>query len=55
MLYDPVEKQKDADEKAKKDITHKATLLERIEESIKNALKSIAINSNLVAHNYTKK
>lgn len=34
MLYDPVEKQKDEEEKFKK-IAHKATLLERIENALK--------------------
>jgi hypothetical protein len=53
MLYDPVEKQKDAEEKVKKDMTHKASLLERIEETIKNALKSVAAHINPVP--YTNK
>lgn len=37
MLFDPVEKQKEFEEKMKK-ITHKATLLERIENAIKKGL-----------------
>ncbi len=40
MLWDPVDKQKQIDEKMKK-ITHKATLLERIENAIKNSVKTI--------------
>ncbi|HWD88385.1 MAG TPA: hypothetical protein VG367_09685 [Mucilaginibacter sp.] len=38
MLYDPVEKQKEFEEKMKK-VTHKATLLERIENAIKRGLE----------------
>jgi hypothetical protein len=37
MLFDPAEKQKEHDEKMKK-ITHKATLLERIENAIKKRM-----------------
>jgi hypothetical protein len=37
MLFDPAEKQKDADDKIQK-ITHKATLLERIEAAIKKTI-----------------
>ncbi len=55
MLYDPEQKQKDEEERVKKDMTHKATLLERIEETIKNALKSVAVNLNLVPNTYTNK
>lgn len=40
MLWDPVDKQNQIDEKMKK-ITHKATLLERIENAIKNSVKTI--------------
>jgi hypothetical protein len=38
MLYDPAEKQKEFEEKMKK-ITHKATLLERIENAIRKGLE----------------
>src|SRR3569833_425057 len=38
MLYDPVEKQKEFEQKMKK-VTHKATLLERIENAIKRGLE----------------
>ena len=58
MLYDPVEKKKDAEEaaeKAKKEMTHKASLLERIEESIKKSLKSVIANINLVPNTYSNK
>ena len=48
MLYDPVEKKKDEEEKARKEMTHKASLLERIEESIKKSLKVVAVFINLV-------
>ncbi|GAB2689502.1 GNAT family N-acetyltransferase [Mucilaginibacter koreensis] len=41
MLWDPAEKQKEYEEKMKK-ITHKATLLERIESALKNSLKVLA-------------
>jgi hypothetical protein len=44
MLFDPAEKAKEYEEKMKK-ITHKATLLERIENALKRSTKSI------VAHN----
>jgi hypothetical protein len=44
MLFDPAEKQKESEEKMKK-ITHKATLLERIENALKRSTKLI------VAHN----
>ncbi|MBS1503493.1 MAG: GNAT family N-acetyltransferase [Bacteroidetes bacterium] len=40
MLYDPAEKQKEFEEKMKK-ITHKATLLEKIENAIKRGLDKI--------------
>ena len=53
MLYDPVEKKKDEEAKVKKDMTHKASLLERIEETIKNALKSVVAYINPVP--YTNK
>jgi hypothetical protein len=52
MLYDPVEKQKQEEEKAspekEKEMTHKANLLERIEDSIKRTVKSIAFLSTLI-------
>jgi len=41
MLWDPVEKQRDYEERMKK-LTHKATLLERIENAIKNSVKTIS-------------
>jgi hypothetical protein len=44
MLFDPAEKKKESDDKMKK-ITHKATLLERIENALKRSTKLI------VAHN----
>lgn len=44
MLFDPAEKKKESEEKMKK-ITHKATLLERIENALKRSTKLI------VAHN----
>ena len=44
MLFDPAEKQKESQEKMKK-ITHKATLLERIENALKRSTKLI------IAHN----
>ena len=37
MLFDPAEKQKQDEEKMKR-ITHKATLLERIENAIKKRI-----------------
>jgi hypothetical protein len=37
MLFDPAEKQKESEDKMKK-ITHKATLLERIENAIKKTI-----------------
>lgn len=40
MLWDPVDKQQQFEEKMKK-ITHKATLLERIENAIKNSVKTV--------------
>ncbi|HVW13218.1 MAG TPA: hypothetical protein VHB54_05335 [Mucilaginibacter sp.] len=40
MLFDPAEKQKEFEDKVKK-ITHKATLLERIENAIKRGLDKI--------------
>src|SRR6201992_4289413 len=42
MLFDPAEKQKEYEEKMKK-ITHKATLLERIENAIKKRMEKFAI------------
>ena len=50
MLYDPVEKKKDEEEKekARKEMTHKSSLLERIEETIKKSLKVVAVYINLV-------
>jgi len=48
MLFDPVEKKK-AEEKAKKEMTHKASLLERIEESIKKSVKVLVSVTNLVS------
>jgi len=52
MLYDPVEKQKQEEEKAaaekEQEMTHKANLLERIEDSIKRSVKSIAFLSTLI-------
>jgi hypothetical protein len=42
MLWDPVEKQKDHEERMKK-LSHKATLLERIENAIKNSVKIMTI------------
>jgi hypothetical protein len=41
MLWDPAEKQRDHEERMKK-LTHKATLLERIENAIKNSVKTIS-------------
>jgi hypothetical protein len=38
MLWDPAEKQKEDEERMKK-ITHKATLLERIENALKGSVK----------------
>jgi hypothetical protein len=40
MLFDPAEVQKQYEEKMKK-ITHKATLLERIEAAIKKRLEHV--------------
>ncbi len=40
MLWDPVDKQQQFEEKMKK-LTHKATLLERIENAIKNSVKTV--------------
>ncbi|MVN20712.1 GNAT family N-acetyltransferase [Mucilaginibacter arboris] len=42
MLFDPEEKAKEIEEKMKK-LTHKATLLERIENAIKKSTKIIAL------------
>jgi hypothetical protein len=42
MLFDPVEKQKEFEEKMKK-ITHKATLLERIENALKRSTKIVIL------------
>src|SRR6201986_3391712 len=42
MLFDPVEKQKEYEDKMKR-ITHKATLLERIENAIKRRMEKFAI------------
>ncbi len=47
MLFDPVEKAKEAEQK-EKEMTHKANLLERIEESIKRSVKVLATITNLV-------
>jgi len=44
MLFDPAEKKKESDDKMKK-ITHKATLLERIENALKRSTKMV------LAHN----
>ncbi len=49
MLWDPEEKQKAHEEKMKK-ITHKATLLERIETALKNSLKVLVVASASVLH-----
>jgi hypothetical protein len=40
MLWDPVDKQQQFEEKMKK-LSHKATLLERIENAIKNSVKTV--------------
>ncbi len=45
MLFDPAEKAKEYEEKMKK-ITHKATLLERIENALKRTTKSIIAHNN---------
>ena len=42
MLFDPVEKQKEYEDKMKR-ITHKATLLERIENAIKRRMEKFVI------------
>ncbi|MBS7565256.1 GNAT family N-acetyltransferase [Mucilaginibacter sp. Bleaf8] len=42
MLWDPVDKQKQEEERMKK-ITHKATLLERIENALKGTVKVFAL------------
>lgn len=42
MLWDPVEKKKEEEEKMKK-ITHKATLLERIENALKGSIKVLVL------------
>ena len=42
MLFDPAEKQKEYEEKMKK-ITHKATLLERIENAIKKRMDKFSV------------
>jgi len=47
MLFDPVEKAKEAEQK-EKEMTHKANLLERIEESIKRSVKVLAAITNLI-------
>ncbi|MES2108361.1 MAG: GNAT family N-acetyltransferase [Bacteroidota bacterium] len=43
MLFDPAEKQKEYEEKMKK-ITHKATLLERIENAIKRRIEKFSLS-----------
>ena len=52
MLFDPAEKAKDAEQKQadekSKEMTHKASLLERIEESIRRSVKVLATVTNLV-------
>jgi len=52
MLFDPVEKAKDAEqnvpEEKTKEMTHKANLLERIEDSIKRSVKVLAAITNLI-------
>lgn len=52
MLFDPVEKAKDEEQKIaeakEKEMTHKANLLERIEDSIKRSMKVLATITNLV-------
>jgi hypothetical protein len=45
MLFDPAEKKKESEDKMKK-ITHKATLLERIENALKRSAKSIVAHNN---------
>lgn len=55
MLYDPLEKAKDEVEHTKKEMTHKASLLERIETSIKNSFKSVVAFINLVPTLYSNK
>src|SRR6201994_1083879 len=42
MLFDPAEKQKEYEEKMKR-ITHKATLLERIEDAIKRRMEKFSL------------
>ena len=53
MLFDPVEKQKEFEEKMKK-ITHKATLLERIENAIKKGLDRFQLVPVLAESRKTK-
>ncbi|WP_207424448.1 GNAT family N-acetyltransferase [Desertivirga brevis] len=52
MLYDPVEKQQQEEEKVgtvkEQEMTHKANLLERIENSIRRSVKSLAFLSTLI-------
>ena len=43
MLYDPEEK-KSLEEERLKNITHKASLLERIEQKLKSFTKSVAVS-----------
>lgn len=52
MLFDPAEKQKDYEDKMKK-ITHKATLLERIENAIKKRMDKInlTLRTNILIKN----
>lgn len=54
MLYDPEEKRNE-EEEAKKLITRKATLLERIEEAIKKSFKSIVAHFSSIPNTYTNK
>ncbi|MGV8878875.1 MAG: GNAT family N-acetyltransferase [Sphingobacteriaceae bacterium] len=42
MLFDPAEKQKEIEDKVKK-ISHKATLLERIERALRRSVKTITL------------
>src|ERR1700743_1285817 len=53
MLFDPAEKQKEFEEKMKK-ITHKATLLERIENAIKKGLDRFELKPVLAESRKTK-
>jgi hypothetical protein len=53
MLFDPAEKQKQFEEKMKK-ITHKATLLERIENAIKKRMDKFELKPVLAESRKTK-